>query len=184
VSVTLLQRYVEVFQHAWRIRREFDSHPRRSYEAEFLPAHLEILETPIHPAPLWAARAIGALAAVIALVAIFGHLDIVAVAHGKLVPNARVKIIQPAFTGVVRSILVHNGTHVTAGQLLLELDPTQATADADKASVARLDAQLAGARERRLNGSSRHKPMQPDSTTNISTSSPRHAPCSRAGKRS
>lgn len=146
----LFNRYTEVLRHAWNIRRELDTPARMSYEAEFLPAHLEIVDTPVHPAPLWAMRAIGALVLSVAVVAIFGHLDIVAVAHGKLVPNARVKIIQPAVTGVVRKILVRNGIHVVAGQLLLELDPAQAAADTDKASAARMDAQLAAARARAL----------------------------------
>jgi hemolysin D len=86
----------------------------------------------------------------IALLAVFGHLDVVAIARGKLVPNARVKIIQPALTGVVHNILVHNGMRVTAGQLLLELDPAQAAADTDKAGAARMDAELAAARAQAL----------------------------------
>jgi hemolysin D len=146
----LLNRYLEVLRHAWKIRRELDTPARQSYEAEFLPAHLEITDTPVHPAPRWTMRAIGALVAVVAGVAFFGHLDIVAVAHGKLVPNARVKIIQPAVTGVVRSILVQNGMHVAAGQLLLELDPAQAAADTDKASASKMDAELAAARAQAL----------------------------------
>jgi hemolysin D len=142
----LLSRYAEVLRHAWRIRQELDTPPRLSYEAEFLPAHLEIVDTPVHPAPLWTIRAISALALTVAGVAIFGHLDIVAVAHGKLVPNERVKIMQPAVTGVVRSILVRNGEHVIAGQILLELDPAQAAADTDKASANKMDAEFATAR--------------------------------------
>lgn len=147
---SLVSQYVEVIRHAWKVRRELDSPTRRSYEAEFLPAHLEVIEKPIHPAPLWTMRAISALALSVVLIALCGHLDIVAVAHGKLVPSARVKIIQPALTGVVRTILVHNGTHVAPGQILLELDPTQAAADADKAGAARLDAELAVARAHAL----------------------------------
>ena len=147
---SLVSQYSEVIRHAWRLRRELDSPARTSYEAEFLPAHLEIIEKPIHPASLWAMRAIGALVLSVVLIALFGRLDIVAVAHGKLVPTVRVKIVQPALTGVVRTILVRNGTQVVPGQTLLELDPTQAAADADKANAARLDAQLAVARARAL----------------------------------
>lgn len=146
----LASRYSEVFRHAWSIRRELDAPPKTAYEAEFLPAHLEIADTPVHPAPLWAMRVIAVLVIVVALLAIFGHLDIVAVAHGKLVPNVRVKVIQPAMTGVVRRILVQNGTHVTAGQVLVELDPTQAAADTDKATSASWEARLAAARSQAL----------------------------------
>jgi hemolysin D len=146
----LVSQYSEVIRQAWKTRRELDTPPRRSYEAEFLPAHLEIIEKPFHPAPLWALRTISALVLSVVLVALFGHLDIVAVAHGKLVPSARVKIIQPALTGVVRTILVRNGMHVVPGQVLLELDPTQAAADADKATATRVDAELAIARAHAL----------------------------------
>jgi hemolysin D len=146
----VVSRYIEVLRYAWTRRDELDPRLKVSQEAEFLPAHLEIVETPIHPAPLWTMRAIGALLLCCAAVAGFGHLDVVAVARGKLVPNARVKIVQPAVTGVVRNILVANGMHVSAGQLMLELDPTQAAADTDKATAAKMDAQLAAARARAL----------------------------------
>jgi hemolysin D len=95
-------------------------------------------------------RLIVAVAAVVAVTALVGQLDIVAVCKGKLLPNERVKIIQPAITGVVRSILVHDGQRVQAGELLLELDPTQAAADADKAHSTRVDASLAAERSRAL----------------------------------
>lgn len=83
-------------------------------------------------------------------VVVFGKLDIVAVAKGKLVPNAEVKIIQPAMTGVVRKIEVDDGQRVVSGQVLMKLDTTQASADREKASAARIDAALAAARARAL----------------------------------
>jgi hemolysin D len=146
----LLGRYGAVFRHGWRTRRELDGRQRLPEETAFLPAHLEIVETPVHPAPLWTARIIAILGLCVLLLSIFGHLDIVAVAPGKLIPAARVKDIQPAVTGVVRSILVHDGMRVAAGQLLMELDPTQAEADTDKATAARIDAKLTVARSEAL----------------------------------
>ena len=65
---------------------------------------------------------------------IVGRLDIVAVAQGKIIPNGRVKVVQPFETGVVKRNLVREGETVDAGQLLLELDPTLAAAE-----VARLE---------------------------------------------
>ena len=146
----LLRRYGAVFRTGWSIRHELDTEPRLSHERAFLPANLELVETPVHPAPRWTMRIIVVLAMVSLVVAIFGQLDIVAVAKGKLLPDERVKVIQPAITGVVRSILVQDGLRVRAGQVLVELDPTQAAADSDKARSSRVDSALAAERSRVL----------------------------------
>lgn len=146
----LMRRYTSVWKMAWSIRRQLDGQPRLAHELAFLPANLELAETPVHPAPKWSMRIIAMLAAIAALISAFGQLDIVAVAKGKLIPDARVKVVQPAITGVVKRILVHDGQRVTAGQLLVELDPTQAAADASKASAAKLAAELAVARAQAL----------------------------------
>jgi len=148
--VALLCRYTTVFGDAWRLRRENDSQPRLPHERTFLPAHLELAETPVHPLPMWTMRIVLALAILIVLITLIGRLDIVAVAPGKLIPKENVKTIQPALTGVVRRILVRNGQRVQAGQLLMELDATQAAADADKARLNRVDAALAAERSRAL----------------------------------
>jgi hemolysin D len=146
----LLSRYAQVFRLAWQHREQLDPPQRQSHELAFLPANLELTETPVHPAPRWLLRILMATVVIVVLLAGFGRLDIVSVAPGKLVPNANVKVIQPATTGVVRSILVQDGQRVEAGQLLMELDPTQAAADADKAHVGKLDAMLAAARAQAL----------------------------------
>jgi hemolysin D len=102
---------------------------RQRDEIAFLPAALEIVETP--PSPI--GRAMGAtLIAVFCLGLIwacFGHVDIVATATGKVVPNGRVKLIQPFETGVVRAIEIRDGQSVKAGDVLIELDPTMSTAE-------------------------------------------------------
>ncbi|WP_175891642.1 biotin/lipoyl-binding protein [Burkholderia cepacia] len=115
----LVRRYAEVFRAAWVNRAQFDASPRLPHELAFQPAHLELVETPVHPAPRWTIRLIAALAILALVVALFGKLDIVATAKGKLAPNAQVKIIQPALTGVVREIAVKDGQRVAAGQTLL-----------------------------------------------------------------
>jgi hemolysin D len=142
----LFKRYGAVLNAAWRARHELDTEPRLAHELAFLPAHLELVETPVHPAPKWAIRALLAFAGLALLWSIFGKLDIVATAKGKLVPNARVKIVQPLDTGIVRRILVQDGQRVKAGQSLIELDVTQAQADVAKTRAARVDAQLTIAR--------------------------------------
>ena len=102
---------------------------RAQEELAFLPAALEIVETP--PSPI--GRAIGttiiALFCVALIWATFGHVDIVASASGKVVPSGRVKLIQPFETGVVRAIHVRDGQSVKAGELLIELDPSITAAE-------------------------------------------------------
>ncbi len=146
----LLARYVAVFQASWAVRRELDTQPRLAHERAFLPANLELVETPVHPLPLWTLRIIVAMVVLAVSIACLGQLDIVATAPGKLIPREQVKTIQPAITGVVRRIPVKDGQRVAAGQLLMELDTTQAAADSDKAHLTRLDAALTAARSEAL----------------------------------
>jgi hemolysin D len=61
--------------------------------------------------------------------AVFGHVDIIATASGKIVPTGRTKTIQPLETGIVSAIYVQDGDHVTAGQVLIELDRTVTQAE-------------------------------------------------------
>ncbi|MBN3851314.1 HlyD family type I secretion periplasmic adaptor subunit [Paraburkholderia sp. Ac-20342] len=172
----LLRRYSAVFRAAWSVRRQLDIQPRLSHERAFLPANLELVETPVHPAPQWAMRIIVILAILTVLIALFGQLDIVAVAKGKLLPDERVKVIQPAITGVVRQILVHDGQRVHAGQLLMQLDPTQAAADSNKARSSRIDAALAAERSRTLlAASSTGRPPQMASVNGASPDEQRQA---------
>jgi hemolysin D len=105
---------------------------RRRHELEFLPAAVEVTETPASPV----GRAIALLIAVLIVATLawgwFGHVETVAVAQGKIIPGGRVKVIQPLEVGVVRAIHVEEGQHVAAGALLVELDPTEAGADVER----------------------------------------------------
>ncbi|MDH2379895.1 HlyD family type I secretion periplasmic adaptor subunit [Bradyrhizobium sp. CER78] len=121
---------------------------RRQHEIAFLPAALEITESP--PSPI--GRAIGAsiiAAFCLALVwSWFGHVDIVATASGKIVPGGRTKLIQPFEMGVVRAIHVRDGQSVKAGEVLIELDPTMTGADQERYRSDLLAAELEVARLR------------------------------------
>lgn len=117
-------------------------------ELAFLPAALEIVETP--PSPV--RRAIGAVIIFIFCCAIvwatFGRVDVVASASGKIVTNSRAKIIQPFEAGVIRAIHVKDGQSVEVGEPLIQLDPTLNEADRDHLIADLMAAQLEVARLR------------------------------------
>jgi hemolysin D len=121
-------------------------------ELAFLPAALEIIESP--PSPI--GRAIALLIMLFFCLALawasLGSVDIVASAPGKIIPSGRTKVVQPFETGVVRAIHVRDGQMVQAGDALIELDPTMTEAErahlhsdliAEKLSMARLRAAAA-----------------------------------------
>ena len=141
---------VTPMRHVIPFRR---GHERRGEELAFLPAALEIVETP--PSPI--GRTIGATIILLFCAALawawWGTIDIVASSTGKIVPSGRTKVIQPFETGVVRSIRVQDGQAVKAGDVLIELDPTVNAAErdhlhndllAEELNIARLRAALAG----------------------------------------
>lgn len=130
---TLLSRYRAIFSTAWQARAQLAGPTRLADEAAFLPAALSLQESPVHPAPRRMAYTIIALFLIALLWAIFGKIDIVAVAQGRIVVSERTKLVQPLERSVVKRVLVKDGDKVQAGQPLVELDTT--VASADKASV-------------------------------------------------
>ncbi|MGH8075939.1 MAG: hemolysin secretion protein D, partial [Lysobacter sp.] len=78
-----LSRYGQVFNAAWNVRAQLDPPKRSADELAFLPAHLELTDTPVSPLPRWTMRVIIAFFCVALLWACIGKLDIVAVAQGK-----------------------------------------------------------------------------------------------------
>jgi len=106
-----------------------------SSDNEFLAPALEILETPLSPVSIRFIWIMCAFVVVSLTWAYFGHVDIIAVAQGKFQPTGRVKVIEPLETGKVTAILVNNGTHVNAGDVLVQLDPSEAEADRLAAST-------------------------------------------------
>jgi len=101
-------------------------------EREFLPAALEVIETPPSPTGRAMALIIVLFFAVALIWSVFGRVDVIATAPGRIMPAGDVKTIQPLEPGTVRAIHVQDGDHVRAGQLLIELDPTQPGADRDR----------------------------------------------------
>src|SRR5262245_45355481 len=121
---------------------------RRRDELAFLPAALEIVETP--PSPVGRAivyTVVAVFAAALAWASV-GTVDIVAIAPGKIIPSGRTKTIQPFETGVVRAIAVRDGQSVKAGDVLIELDPTMNAAELGHLRSDLMGSQLDAARLR------------------------------------
>ena len=120
--------------------------PKPTSETEFLPAALEIMETPPHPASHLISFCIILFLAGTVLWASLGSVDIIATASGKIVPTERTKIIQPFENGVVHAIHVQDGQHVKAGDVLIEIDTTISAAERDRLKDEYLQTALDSAR--------------------------------------
>lgn len=128
-------RYARVFKAAWGMRRELDTVPRLPHEREFLPSALALRDTPVHPAPRMLMGSIIALLVIAMGWACLGKVDVIATAPGKIIPSGNIKTIQSQDTATVRAIHVVDGQHVKRGDLLIDLDATNALADAASAQA-------------------------------------------------
>ncbi len=123
-------------------------------ETEFLPAILEVTETPPSPTGRLVMWSILALLVVALLWSFLGHINEVAVASGKVIPSGQAKTIQVKNKGIIKEIRVKEGQEVKEGDVLVLLDPTSTGADVEslrkraayyKMDIARLEAELSGA---------------------------------------
>jgi hemolysin D len=117
-------------------------------DREFLPAALEILETPPPTLPIALMATICAFAVAALVWSYFGRLDVDAGAPGKIETAGYAKVIEPLDPGKIAAIHVETGEAVKAGDLLLELDSAEASADVASAQDA-LNASLAEVARRR-----------------------------------
>jgi hemolysin D len=115
-------------------------------DAEFLPAVIEIQDRPPSPVGRAVSFTIVAVFASAIIWATFGHIDIVAVAQGKIIPSGSSKLIQPLESGVIAAIHVRDGQTVKKGQVLIELDPTQTDAEQERLSSEHRSAKVESAR--------------------------------------
>lgn len=131
-----------VKQGAGRVKRP----ALNRYEREFQAAAIEILETPASPA----ARIFAALIMIFAAGALiwswFGRIDTYATVQGKLIPIGKVQVIEPLITGTVKAVHARLGAHVEAGEVLVELDPSEYAAERLKLSGNLEAAQVSEAR--------------------------------------
>ena len=118
---------------------------------EFSPPLLRLTDSPPNPLGRKVLWTLLILLAALLVWALIGPLDIVAVAEGKLIPQSYLKIVQPAESGIVKEILVHEGDTVSTGQVLMRMDMLITEADTQsieadyrrkRATLARIDAEL------------------------------------------
>ena len=136
-----MERKLIPFPMTWTQRRD---------EREFLPAALEIIETPVSGVGRVMMAVIVVLAGAAVIWACLGQLDIVSTANGRIIPSGQIKLIQPLEIGVVKAIAVADGDHVDVGDLLIELDTTTNAADRDRVARDLMQAAVDIARLRAL----------------------------------
>lgn len=146
-----LEHHVSVWRIAWHQQNE---QPKlnlpKGDEFEFLPAVLEVQETPASPIGRAIISIIALLFVLTVIWASFGKIDIVAVAQGKIIPSDHSKMIQPLETGVVKVIHVKEGQRVKKGDVLIELDATITGAEQDRLTHEQLIAETDAARMRAI----------------------------------
>jgi hemolysin D len=157
VTVTILptlSHYRDVLKASLLLEKQREQSARYYSEKEFLPAALEIMETPASPMARALLLSLCGFVGLALVWSVVGKVDIVTVGSGKIIPEERVKLIQwggagggsDGLTGVVRAIHVSEGQSVKAGQLLVELDPTLSGADTAQATRGLLSAEMERAR--------------------------------------
>jgi len=118
---------------------------KREKETEFLPAILEVTETPPSPTGRFVMWSVLLLIVVALVWSILGHINEVAVAAGKVIPSGQIKTVQVKNKGIVKEINVEEGQMVQEGDVLVVLDPTTTSADYDslkkRAAYYKLDIQ-------------------------------------------
>jgi hemolysin D len=169
--MSTLRRYLTVLKESVTASRERERAAVKLHETDFLPAALEVLETPPNPLGrgiLWMLLLFVGIAVVWASV---GHVDVVAAAQGKIIPRGHVKVIQAPDAGIVRTIHVVDGATVHAGQPLIALDPTTSEAEAAQAreslAVAAIDRARAQALVDASNGGRVHFEAPPGTPQSV-----------------
>ncbi len=146
----LLKRYAQVLRHSWQSRATLGGPVLSEDEAAFLPAALALQERPVSPSLRLTARVLMLLVGCVVLWAIFGKVDIIVHAAGKIIPSGNTKTIASVDVAAVRALHVREGQAVQAGQLLVELDSRGPDAERDKAAGDAVAAALQVARARAL----------------------------------
>jgi len=122
-------------KNIFTIKNPFKKQSRRKLtrrETEFLPAVLEVTETPPSPVGRTLLWTIVVLVVIVVLWSVLGRVDEVAMAPGKIIPFGQVKPLQAEDKGVLKQIYVHEGQRVKKGDLVMELDRVMSIADVER----------------------------------------------------
>ena len=114
--VGLLRHYGETFHYHWKNRRQTGSGLFKDDEAEFLPPALSLQEKPVSPVVRLTAKVLIALVVTLLLWSIFGRMDIIVNAVGKIIPSERTKTIASVDVASVKALHVQEGQTVKAGR--------------------------------------------------------------------
>ena len=99
------------------------------HEKEFLPAVLEVTETPPSHAARLLTYLIMLMFTVLILWSVLGKIDIIATATGKLIPASNIKTIQTLVDSEIEEIFVQEGQYVKEGQDLIKFNQTEVQAN-------------------------------------------------------
>lgn len=88
---------------------------------EFLPAALEVRDTPPARGGRIVLRVLAGMVACIVLWSVIGRIDVVAVASGRIIPSGRSKPLQSVEAGIVEAVHVREGQQVARGEVLVDL---------------------------------------------------------------
>lgn len=99
------------------------------HEKEFLPAVLEVTETPPSHAARLLTYLIMLMFTVLILWSVLGKIDIIATATGKLIPASSIKTIQTLVDSEIEEIYVQEGQYVKEGQDLIKFNQTEVQAN-------------------------------------------------------
>lgn len=124
----------------------------RERDKDFLPAALEVLETPPSRTARMLATAIAAIFVIALCWTWWGKIDVVLVAQGRIAPASHVKTVHATSIATVTAINVVEGQNVTVGDVLVELNDSVQEAELTAAEqgalstrldIARIEAELA-----------------------------------------
>ncbi|MDO9053113.1 MAG: HlyD family type I secretion periplasmic adaptor subunit [Gallionella sp.] len=144
-------------EHAVRDKQHWKPQLTEVDPLDFSPGLLRIQAQPPRPFARAVLYSLFALLSLLILWAIFGRLDIVASAEGKLLPQSYLKIVQPSEQGVIREILVGEGQYVKSGEVLMRMDSTLTDADGKEISSDYMGKQIT---LRRIDAELTHKPFE------------------------